>query len=130
MRVGPFKEGYALNNGYFLIVQEKTVERPLACKEIKPDNPKENQPRIFIGRTDAEAEVQYFGHMMREAASLENNLMLGKIEGRKRRGQERMRWLDSITYSMDMNLSKPWEIVEDRGAWCFHQWGGEESDTA
>ena len=67
--------------------------------------------------------------MMRETASLGKNLMLGKIEGRKRRGQERMRWLDSITYSMDLNLSKPWEIVEDRGAWCAFTNGVVKSRT-
>ena len=62
-------------------------------------------------------KLQYFGHLMREADSLEKTLMLGKIEGRRRRGQQRMRWLDSITASMDMNLSKLRETVEDRGAW-------------
>ena len=72
---------------------------------------------MFIRRTDAEAEALYFGHLMRRADSLEKTLMLGKIEGKRRRGRQRMRWLDSITDSMGMNLSKVWEIVEDRGAW-------------
>ena len=77
---------------------------PLDCKEV---NPKENQPRIFIG---------FFGHLMRRTDSLEKTLMLGKIEGKRRREQRRMRWLESITDSMNMNFSKLWEIVEDRGA--------------
>ena len=63
-------------------------------------------------------KLQYFGHLMRRVDSLEKTLMLGKIEGRRRRGQQRMRWLDSTTDSVAMNLSKLWEMVEDRGAWC------------
>ena len=88
------------------MVYEKTLESPLDCKEIQPIHPKGNQSLIFIGRTDAEAELQYFGHLMQRANSLEKTLMLGKIEGKRRRVWQRMRWLDSITDSMDMNLSK------------------------
>ena len=83
---------------------EKTLESSLDCKQIQQVHPKGDQSWVFIGRTDVEVKLQYFGHLMQRANSLEKTLILGKIEGRRRRGQQRMRWLDGITDWMHMGL--------------------------
>ena len=144
---GPYSQSYGFSSSYIWMWElnheedwapkmfwtvglEKTLERPLNCKKIKSVNSKGNSPEYSLEDLILKLKLQYFGHLMWRTESLEKTLMLGKTEGRKRRGWQKMRWLDGITDSMDVNWGSPRRWWWTRKPGCFSPWGRKQLDMA